>query len=86
MNATEHHVRMAAQLYDARRSARIILGDRFAPVMADLGRALTDIAAAQKVSVLSAAIHAAHGASGMQAVQILAAAVELAEPTQKEAL
>lgn len=81
MQATEQHVDMTAQLYAARRSARIILGDRFEPVMVDLGRALKQIADAKKVSVLSAAILAAKGSSGMQAVQILAAAVELAEPS-----
>jgi hypothetical protein len=81
MQATEQQVEMAAQLYAARRSARIILGDRFEPVMADLGRTLKQIADAKKVSVLSAAILAAKGSSGMQAVQILAAAVELEEPS-----
>lgn len=79
--ASEQQVQMAATLYDARRSARILLGESFKPKMAELGDALTTIAKAKGIDTLQAAILCARGASGMQAVQILAAAVELTEPT-----
>lgn len=79
--ATEQHINMTAQLYQMRRNARFLLGDRYAAKMADLGAALTEISQARGISVLAAAIAGAKGASDIAAMQILAAAVELTEPS-----
>lgn len=80
---TEQHVRMAAQLYQARETARQVLGDRFSTLMASLGADLTRRAEATGRQPLSIAIQAARSVSGMDAVILLAAAVELAEPSQE---
>lgn len=80
---TEQNVRMTAQLYQARDTARQVLGDRFSTLMASLGADLTRRAEATGRQPLSIAIQAARSVSGMDAVILLAAAVELAEPSQE---
>ena len=40
MTATEQQVRMAAQLYDMRDKAKRLLGERYKPHMAELGKIL----------------------------------------------
>lgn len=82
MIATERHVRMAAQLYEARKAAKTLLGEAYKPKMADLGAALNKLADAKACSVLQVAIEAARDCdSGYTQIQILAAAVELTEPS-----
>lgn len=82
MTATERQVRLAAQLYQARDGAKTLLGDAYRPKMADLGAALNKLADAKGRSVLEVAIEAARESeSPFTQIQILAAAVELAEPS-----
>ena len=47
MIATQHQVRLAAQLYQARDDVRTILGDRFKQRMAEYGAVIKSVAAAQ---------------------------------------
>lgn len=85
MFASERHVRMAQQLYDARRAVRTLLGEQFKPRMAAIGSALKSKAAESGSNELSVAIEAARNAQESEepyvALQFLAAAVELTEPS-----
>ena len=76
-------VQMAATLYNIRDSVRGLMGDTYQPRMAELGGLLQRIAAKQGCSELVAArkIAAAEDASSFNAMAILAAAVELIEPS-----
>jgi hypothetical protein len=81
MTATEQQVRMATKLYECRDAARSLLGDKYQKRMQDLGAALTKLAERKGCSVVDAAIDTAKGYEGFDVVQILAAAVELTEPS-----
>ena len=83
MQATEKQVTMAAQLYDMRDKARRLLGDKYKPHMAELGKILTMTAARDKKEPLAVAIDVAKKREliGMDLMMVMAAAVELAEPT-----
>jgi len=83
MQATEKQVTMAAQLYDMRDKARRLLGDKYKPHMAELGKILTMTAARDKKQPLAVAIEVAKKREliGMDLMMVMAAAVELAEPT-----
>lgn len=83
MQATEKQVTMAAQLYDMRDKARRLLGDKYKPHMAELGKILTMTAARDKKEPLAVAIEVAKKREliGMDLMMVMAAAVELAEPT-----
>ena len=78
-----NQVQMAAQLYSIRDSVRRLMGDNYHPRMAQLGELLQRIAAKHGCSELSAArrIAADEEASSFDAMAILAAAVELIEPS-----
>lgn len=83
MNATQKQVQMAAQLYDMRDKARRLLGDRYKPHMAELGKILTMTAERNKKSALEVAIEVSKKREliGMDLLLVMAAAVELTEPT-----
>ena len=81
MSATEKQIRMAADLYEARDAMRAILGDKFARRMKETGDYIDRIAAARGVSQMAAGIGLARSRQGMDAVLVLAAVVELVEPT-----
>lgn len=83
MQATEKQVTMAAQLYDMRDKARRLLGVHYKPHMAELGRILKMTAERDKKDTLDVAIEVAkkRDLSGMDLMMVMAAAVELAEPT-----
>jgi hypothetical protein len=83
MKATEKQVAMAAQLYDMRDKARRLLGDKYKPHMAELGKILKMTADRDKRSVLSVAteISKKRNLIGMDLLMVMAAAVELMEPT-----
>ena len=83
MQATEKQVTMSAQLYDMRDKARRLLGDKYKPHMAELGKILTMTAARDKKEPLAVAIEVAKKREliGMDLMMVMAAAVELAEPT-----
>lgn len=84
MIATEKQIQMAAQLYDMRNKAKRLLGANYKPHMATLGKILQATADRDKKSVLTVAMEAAtkSGAIGMDLMLIMAAAVELAEPSE----
>ncbi len=81
----EQHVRLTAQLYQARADARSLLGADYGPRMADLGRSIDELAAAKGISRMSAAIAMAQVAQeagkAYTALYVLAAVVELEEPS-----
>ncbi len=83
MHATEKQVAMAAQLYDMRDKARRLLGDKYKPHMAELGKILKMTADRDGRSVLSVATEVAKKREliGMDLLLVMAAAVELTEPT-----
>lgn len=83
MNATQKQVQMAAQLYDMRDKARRLLGTRYKAHMAELGKILSMTAERDKKSVLAVATEVANkrGLIGMDLLMVMAAAVELMEPT-----
>lgn len=84
MIATQKQVALAAKLYEARDAMRRILGDKFAARMAELGAVIKSVAAKRNQNELQAAqdIISAGELQGMDAVQLLAAAVELVEPSK----
>lgn len=83
MTATEQQVRMAAQLYDMRDKAKRLLGDRYKPHMAELGKILKATADRDRKSVLAVATEVAKKREliGMDLMLVMAAAVELEEPS-----
>lgn len=83
MTASEQKVKMAAQLYDMRDKARRLLGDKYGPHMAELGRILKMTAERDGKEPLAVAIDIARKREliGMDLLMVMSAAVELAEPT-----
>lgn len=81
--AEEHHVRMAARLYEMRDKARRLLGKRYKPHMAELGKILTMTAQRDGKTPLAVATEIAKKRElvGLELMLVMAAAVELAEPT-----
>lgn len=81
--ATEQQVRMAAQLYDMRDKAKRLLGDKYKPHMAELGKILKMTAEREKQSVLAVAtdVSKKRNLIGMDLLMVMAAAVELEEPS-----
>ena len=83
MNATQQQVQMAAKLYEIRDTAKMLLGDRYAAKMADLGKLLKMTADRDKKEPLAVATDVCKkkGLQGMDMLLIMSAAVELAEPS-----
>ncbi|MEN9885568.1 MAG: hypothetical protein RL758_146 [Pseudomonadota bacterium] len=83
MAATEQQVKMAAQLYDMRDKAKRLLGERYRPHMAELGKILKMTADRDGKSVLAVATEVAKKREliGMDLMLVMAAAVELEEPS-----
>lgn len=83
MTATEQQVKISAQLYDMRDKARRLLGDKYKERMVLLGAMVTDIARQEGKSELGAAIDVCKQRHyvGMDLWLVMAAAVELTEPT-----
>lgn len=85
----EQAVRLNAKLYEVRDTAKKVLGDRYRAQMAEGGRMLSEMATAKKCGVLEVALNVSQSAArkdDMNAVTfILAAAVELLEPSEDAA-
>ena len=83
MTSTEKDVQMAAKLYEMRDKARRLLGDKYKPCMAELGRILQDTARETGGGVLETAIDVCKRRNlvGMDVMLTMAAVVELTEPT-----
>jgi hypothetical protein len=81
-----NQVQMAAQLYSIRDSVRGLMGDNYQPRMAELGGLLQRIAVKQGCSELVVArkIAACEDVKSFDAMAILAAAVELIEPSAND--
>jgi hypothetical protein len=79
----EKQVKIASALYDARMAAKLILGDKYKEHMKELGGILTATSEKTGVSVLQVATDVCKKRmlTGMDALFILAAAVEIAEPS-----
>jgi hypothetical protein len=82
--ASEKQVKMAAQLYYMRDTARRLLGDKYKPHMAELGKILKMTAERDKKEPLAVAIEVCKKREliGMDVMIVMAAAVELIEPTK----
>lgn len=86
MNPSEKQIRTAAKMYEARDTVRLLLGDRYPATMKKLGAELSRMAVDTGEDVLSVALALCKAATNAgkagAALQILAAAVELSEPSQ----
>lgn len=83
MHATQKQVQMAAKLYEMRDTAKRLLGDVYKARMAEMGKLLTDAAAHAQIEPMAAAIRLCKSPnlSGTDVLMVMAAAVELAEPS-----
>lgn len=83
MTATQKQVQMAAQLYDMRDKARMVLGGGYKAHMAELGKILRMTAERDKKSVLAVATEVCkkRDLTGVELLMVMSAAVELMEPT-----
>jgi hypothetical protein len=83
-NTEARETTMAAELYNMRDKARRLLGDNYKPHMAKLGKILTMTAQRDKKEPLAVAIDVAkkRGLIGMDLMLVMAAVVELTEPTK----
>ena len=83
MTATQQQVQMAAQLYEMRDTAKRLLGNKYQDRMAEFGAALQDASTKTGREPLSLVIEAGtkQRLVGMDLVMMMAAAVELVEPT-----
>lgn len=83
MQTTEKKVMMSAELYVMRDKARRLMGDKYKPHMAELGKILQMTADRDNKSALSVAIDVCTKREliGMDLLIVMAAAVELTEPT-----
>lgn len=84
MTSTQQQVQMAAKLYELRDRAKTLLGDKYKPHMADLGKILKATAERDGKDVLSVATEVCKKRRliGMDLMMVMAAAVELTEPTE----
>jgi hypothetical protein len=85
----EQAIRMNAKLYEVRDTVRKVLGDSYRARMAEGGKMLSEMADAKNCGVLEVALNVSQSAAregDMNAVSfILAAAVELLEPSEDAA-
>lgn len=83
---TEKTIKLAARLYEARDTARTLLGDGYKEKMAQGIRNLEALAVEHNITVLEAAMRTAKvfnaDYNGMGALLVMAAAVERMEPTE----
>lgn len=79
----ERSITLTAKLYAMRTSARHQLGDDYAEAMEGIGREIEKIMRIKNLGVIEAAMDMSKGVSdGNRVVLIMAAAVELAEPSE----
>lgn len=83
MQPTEQQVKMTAKLYEMRDRARRLMGAKYKPHMDELGRILTMTAQRDGKSVLAVATEVAKKREliGVELMMVMAAAVELSEPS-----
>lgn len=86
MNTTEQHVAMAAKMYECRATARRLLGDKFHERMAERARLVRAIAKRDNCNdiVAGATVIKEANLQGMDALLMMAAVVEMTEPSNAE--
>jgi len=86
MNATEQHVAMAAKMYECRAAARRLLGDKFNQQMDERARVVRAVAKRDNCNeiVAGATVIKEAGLQGMDALLLMAAVVEMTEPSNCE--
>lgn len=80
---TEKQVKTAARMYEMRDTAKRLLRDNYTPHMAKLGAILSTVAERRGIQPIKAAMEAAAqpGVSAMDVIMMMAAVVELTEPS-----
>lgn len=83
MHATAQQLRMTAQLYDTRDTVKGFLGAKYGEVMAEIGKVVSGLADKEGIPLLSAATRICKDQrlSGFTQLYVIAAAVELVEPS-----
>ena len=83
MTATEQHVALAAQMYECRAAARRLLGDKYHARMDERARVIRAVAKRDNCNdiVAGATIIKETGAQGIDALLMMAAIVEMTEPS-----
>lgn len=86
MNANEQHVEIAAKMYECRTAARSILGDKYQDKMRELAQVVMAVAERDQCNpiVAGATVIKTAGLEGMQSLMLMAAVVEMVEPSKKE--
>lgn len=82
---SEAHIKLTAKLYDARATVRTMWGDKYAEGIKAPMKGLQKVATAHGVDIIQAALLASKDLAeqhrGPEALIILAAAVEILEPS-----
>lgn len=81
MTPGQQHIQITAKLYECRDAARTLLGERYTERMTQYGSVITHVAEQLQIDPLAAATRISKKEGGFAAVLILAAGVELVEPT-----
>ncbi|NUS38296.1 MAG: hypothetical protein HOQ02_04635 [Lysobacter sp.] len=85
----EHAMAITEKLYACRRAARTLLGTKFDARMREFGHAIREVAAKRNTTELKAAIALGQAAqddgNDFLFLEVMAAYVELAEPSTREA-
>jgi indole-3-glycerol phosphate synthase len=83
MNATEQHVVIAEKMYECRAAARRLLGDKYHTRMEELARVVRAVAKRDNSNdiVAGATVIKEFGLQGMDALLLMAAVVEMTEPS-----
>ena len=86
MNATEQCVQTAAQMYECRAAARRLLGDMYQYHMDERARVVRAVAKRDNCNdiVAGATVIKEAGLQGAQALLMMAAVVEMTEPSNAE--
>ena len=86
MNATEQHVALAAQMYEFRAAARRLLGDKYRARMDERARVIRAVATRDNCNyiVAGATVITEAGLHGMDSLLLMAAVVEMTEPSNVE--
>ncbi|MDQ2139551.1 hypothetical protein RBI14_15405 [Alcaligenaceae bacterium B3P038] len=83
ISAPQRSVKLAAQLYEVRDAARFLYGNDYGEVMRKAGEVIQKRADSTRTDVLATAIEMAKGMDGGCVLVIMAAAVELIEPSPR---
>ncbi len=83
MNATEQHVAIAAQMYEFRAAARRLFGNKFRQRMEERASVVRAVAKRDNCNdiVAGATVITEAGLHGMDVLLLLAAVVEMTEPS-----